>query len=118
MPRHIRTGDTVIVTAGDARGQTGVVRQILIKKNRVVVEGVNLHKKHVKPTQQNPQGGVIEIETSIHLSNVSPLVEGKPTRVRFPAKSDGAKVRVAVRNGKELHTLRKGRSRTRKGGAK
>ncbi len=106
MPRHIRAGDTVIVTAGEHRGRTGVVRRILTKKDRVIVEGVNLRKKHVKPTQRNPQGGVIEVEAPIHISNVSPLVDGKPTRVRFVVKPDGSKVRVAARNGKELHRLR------------
>lgn len=118
MPRHIRKGDTVIVTAGEHRGRTGVVREILARKDRVIVEGVNLRTKHVRPTQQNPQGGVIEVEAPIHISNVSPVVEGKPTRVRFEIKPDGSKVRVAARTGKTLHTLRSAARSGAKGGSK
>lgn len=105
MARHIRKGDTVMVTAGNDRGVTGEVLRVLTKQDRVVVKGVNIRSKHMKPTQANPQGGILEREMSIHISNVSPVVDGKPTRVRFDTKKDGAKVRVAVRTGKELHTL-------------
>ena len=106
MPRHIRTGDTVIVTAGNDKGMTGEVLRMLVKDQRVVVQGVNIRTKHLKPTQTNPQGGIIRREMPIHISNVSPVVDGKPSRVRFETRPDGSKVRVAVRNGKELHTLR------------
>ena len=106
MARHIRTGDAVIVTAGEAKGQTGVVKEVLTKKDRVIIEGVNLRVTHQKPTQRNPQGQKIEREAPIHMSNVSPVVDGKPTRVRFTTKADGSKVRVAARNGKELGVLR------------
>jgi len=109
MARHIRKGDLVMVTAGNDRGTTGEVLRILSKKDRVVVKGVNVRAKHLKPTQANPQGGIVRREMPIHLSNVSPVVDGKPTRVRFLLKKDGAKVRVAARGGKELHTLHKGR---------
>jgi len=70
-----------------------------------VVQGINVRTKHLKPTQLNPQGGIITKEMPIHISNVSPVVDGKPTRVRFMAKEDGSKVRVAARNGKELGTV-------------
>jgi large subunit ribosomal protein L24 len=106
MARHIRKGDAVIVTAGEAKGQTGVVKEVLTKKDRVIIEGVNLRVTHQKATQRNPQGQKIEREAPIHLSNVSPVVEGKPTRVRFETKADGSKVRVAARNGKELGVVR------------
>jgi large subunit ribosomal protein L24 len=106
MPRHIRAGDTVVVTAGNDKGAIGEVLRVLTDNNRVVVQGVNVRVKHLRPTQQNPQGGRIQREMPIHISNVSPAVDGKPTRVRFETKKDGSKVRVAVRGGKELHTLR------------
>jgi large subunit ribosomal protein L24 len=105
MPRHIRKGDTVMVTSGNFRGTTGQVLRILTKHDRVVVQGVNVRAKHIKPTQTNPQGGVVRREMPIHISNVSPIVDGKPTRVRFQTKKDGAKVRIASRNDSELHTL-------------
>jgi large subunit ribosomal protein L24 len=66
----IRTGDTVIVIAGNDRGQTGTVQEVMREKNRVVVEGVNLRYRHRKPTQQNPQGERVRIESSINASNV------------------------------------------------
>lgn len=110
MPRHVRKGDAVIVTAGNARGSVGTVLRVIEgdtpNDTRVVVQGVNLRTKHLKPTQQRPQGAVVQREAAIHISNVSPVVEGKPSRVRFRVNPDGSKVRVAVRGGKELHTLR------------
>ena len=109
MPRHVRKGDTVIVTAGNDKGVTGEVLRVIPDKNTVVVQGVNVRHKTLKPSQQNPQGGIIKREMPIHISNVSPVVDGKPSRVRFETKKDGSKVRVAVRNGKELHTLHKGK---------
>jgi large subunit ribosomal protein L24 len=106
MARHIRKGDNVIVTSGQHKGKTGKVKQILTKDDRVVIEGLNLRTKHVRPSRTNPQGAVVSIEGSIHISNVSPVVDGKPTRVRFVTKADGSKVRVAARNGAELCVVR------------
>lgn len=106
MARHVKKGDQVIVTAGEYRDKVGEVLHVLTKSNRVVVKGVNIRSRHVKPSQTNPQGGIIRKEMPIHLSNVSPVVDGKPTRVRFVTRPDGSKVRVAVRNGVELHALR------------
>lgn len=105
MARHIRKGDMVIVTAGNDRGATGEVLRVIPKEDRVVVQGVNIRVKHLKPTQANPKGGIVRREMPIHSSNVSPVVDGKPTRVRFEVQPDGTKNRVAVRNGKVLHTL-------------
>ena len=111
MPRHIRKGDTVIVTAGNDKGATGEVLRVLTKRDRVVVQGVNMRSKHLKPTEANPQGGILRREMPLHISNVSPVVDGKPSRVRFETAKNGAKKRIAVRNGKELHTLHGPRGR-------
>ncbi len=109
MPRHIKKGDQVMVTSGDARGRTGSVLRVMPDRDMVLIEGVNVRKRHVRPSQQNPQGGVVEKEMPIRLSNVSPVVGGKPTRVRFETKKDGSKVRVAARNGEQLGSpLKKG----------
>jgi len=102
MPRHVRKGDTVIVTSGRDRGKTGEILHVYPKDDRVLVQGVNMVTKNIRPTQANPQGGVIHREAALHISNVSPVVDGKPSRVRFERKPDGSKVRVAVRGGSEL----------------
>ncbi|MEC7130220.1 MAG: 50S ribosomal protein L24 [Planctomycetota bacterium] len=106
MARHVKKGDQVIITAGNDRGRTGEILSVDAEGDRVVVSGINVRKRHLKPTQTRPQGGVIEQEMPIHISNVSPVVDGKPTRVRFETRPDGSKVRVAVRGGKDLHVLR------------
>ena len=101
---HVRKGDTVIVVAGKERGKKGKVLRVIPEKGRVVVERLNLIKKHQKPTQKLRQGGIIEREGAIHLSNVM-LVDpasDKPTRVGMKALSDGKKVRVARRSGEML----------------
>ncbi|MEM9064151.1 MAG: 50S ribosomal protein L24 [Planctomycetota bacterium] len=102
MPRHVKKGDIVIVTSGSHKGKTGEVARVVPDREQVFIKGVNLRTKHVKPTQLNPQGGVTTKEAPLHWSKVSPVVDGKPTRVRFETKDDGTKVRVAVRGGKEL----------------
>jgi large subunit ribosomal protein L24 len=101
---HVRKGDTVIVVAGKERGKKGKVLRVIPEKGRVVVERINMIKKHQKPTQKLRQGGIIEREGAIHLSNVM-LVDpasNKPTRVGMKALSDGKKVRVARRSGEML----------------
>jgi len=105
MPRHIRKGDTVIVTSGASKGVVGEVLRLVDEGERVVVKGANIRTKHIKPTQARPQGTILKEEGPIHASNVSPVVDGKATRVRFVTKPDGSKVRVASRGGKELHVL-------------
>jgi large subunit ribosomal protein L24 len=110
MPKHVRKGDQVIVTQGADKGKVGEVLRVIPKEDRVLVRGVALRTKHLKPSQRNPQGGVFTKETAIHISNVSPVVDGKPTRVRFDVKKDGSKVRVAARGGKELGVVRGPRS--------
>jgi large subunit ribosomal protein L24 len=85
-----------MVTAGNDKGAVGEILRVFIKKDRVVVKGVNVRSKNIKPSQTNPKGGVIKQEMPIHMSNVSPVVEGKPARLRFETQKDGAKVRIGV----------------------
>ena len=106
MPKHVRTGDQVIVTQGSDKGKTGEVIRVYPKEDRVIVRGIAMRTKHLKPTQKSPQGGIYTKESAIHISNISPVVDGKPTRVRFEIKDDGSKVRVATRGGKELGVVR------------
>ena len=101
---HVRKGDTVMVVAGKERGKRGKVLRVIPEKSRVVVERINMIKKHQRPTQKVRQGGIIEREGSIHLSNVMLVDPGsdRPTRVGMKALSDGKKVRVARRSGEML----------------
>jgi large subunit ribosomal protein L24 len=96
---RIRKGDTVVVIAGKEKGKRGKVLRVLNKKNRVVIERVAMVKKHLKPTQQNPQGGIVEKEGSVHISNVMPLDPGndKPTRVKI--KKEGEVRRRVAKSG-------------------
>lgn len=101
----IKKGDNVIVTTGNKniKGKTGEVKQIIKDKNRAIVEGVNLVKKHIKPSATNPQGGIIEVEAPIHISNLA-LVDpktGKATRVGYKMDGD-KKVRFAKKSGEIL----------------
>lgn len=91
-----------MVTAGTDKGRQGKVLRVIPEEDRVVVEGINVRTKHVRPSQSNQQGGVVHREMPIHCSNVNPVVDGKPTRVRFQTKDDGSKVRVAARNGEQI----------------
>lgn len=100
---RVKKGDTVVVIAGKDKGKKGTVTKVFTKTNKVLVEGANVITKHQKPTAVNPQGGIINKEAPIHISNVMPVDSetGKGTRVRFEVK-DGKKVRVSVKSGKEL----------------
>jgi large subunit ribosomal protein L24 len=108
MARHIKKGDTVVVIAGADKGKQGKVLKILPDKDRVLVEGINRVWKHVKPSQRYPQGGRIQKDAAIHISNVQPLdlSTGKGTRVRFEVR-DGHKHRIAVKSGTDLGRLGK-----------
>jgi large subunit ribosomal protein L24 len=108
MPAHVKKGDEVMVTAGKYRGKKGEVVRVIPSAERVVVRGPEIDGivKTMKPTQASPQGGQVQIDRSFHISNVSPLADGRPTRVRFEVKADGSKSRVAVRTGKVLSQLR------------
>ncbi|WP_428910399.1 50S ribosomal protein L24 [Niallia sp. Krafla_26] len=100
---HVKTGDKVMVISGKDKGKTGVILASFPKKNRVLVEGVNIVKKHSKPSQVNPQGGIINQEAPIHVSNVMPIdpKSGEPTRVGVKVV-DGKKVRYAKKSGEVL----------------
>ena len=102
MPSHVRKGDVVFVRSGADKGKTGEVLSVDPSSSTCVVKGINLRTKHMKPTQLRPKGAVVKIELPIHISKVSPMADGKPTRVRFTTKADGSKVRVAAKGGKEL----------------
>ena len=101
---HIKKGDTVYVLAGDDKGQTGRVLSIDQKAGRAVVEGVNKVKKSAKPSAQNPQGGFVEKEAPIHMSNlnvVDPKTK-KPTRLGYKRDENGKKVRISKKSGEEI----------------
>ena len=104
MASRVRKGDQVVVIAGKDKGSRGAVIRVLGEVDRVLVEGVNKMKRHTKPTPKNPQGGIVEREQPIHLSNVMPLdtKEDKPTRVKMGTDKDGKKVRISVRSGTVL----------------
>ena len=101
MARHVRKGDTVMVRSGDLKGQSGVLMRVDTKKQRVFIKGLNLVTRHMRPTKVNPNGGIVQREAGIHISKVSPLVDGKAVRVRFVKRKDGAKVRVAALKGRK-----------------
>tara|TARA_B110000014_G_C19837697_1_gene434318 strand:+ start:230 stop:538 length:309 start_codon:yes stop_codon:yes gene_type:complete len=94
----IKKNDDVQVVSGNYRGETGRVIKVLHSKNRVIVEGVNKAKKHIRPTQDNPQGGIVEKELSIHISNLMLIHKGKPVKVGFEILKDGKKVRINKKN--------------------
>jgi large subunit ribosomal protein L24 len=100
---HVKKGDKVKVISGKDKGKEGVVLQAYPKKERVLVEGVNIVKKHSKPSQVNPQGGINSQEAAIHVSNVMPVdpKSGEPTRVGYK-EVDGKKVRIAKKSGEAL----------------
>ena len=108
MSAHIKKGDMVEVIAGDNKGSTGKVMKVIPEKQRVVVEGLNLAYKHVRPSQRNPQGGRIRIEQPIHISNVLPVnpKSSRGSRVRFEVAKDGSKKKVAI-DGSEIGVVRK-----------
>ena len=101
---HIKKGDTVCVIAGDSKGQQGKVLKVEVSKQRAIVEGVNLVKKATKPNAKNPQGGIVEQEAPIHISNLQLLdpQSGKPTRVGRRANAEGKLVRFAKKSGEEI----------------
>ncbi|MCI5634768.1 MAG: 50S ribosomal protein L24 [Alphaproteobacteria bacterium] len=93
----IKKNDTVIVLSGDDKGKIGVVKQAMPKENKVIVEGVNLVKRHTKPSQTNP-GGIVTKEAAINVSNVAIAKDGKATKVGYKVV-DGKKVRFARKSG-------------------
>ena len=102
--QKIRKGDKVVVIAGKSKGAEGQVLRVLPAKSRVLVAGVNVVTKHVKPTRQNQRGGIEKREAPIHISNVmiADPQTGEPTRVRIQTLEGGRKVRVAVKSGEQI----------------
>ena len=101
---HIKKGDTVVVITGNYKGQKGRVLEVIRKNDRAIVEGVNLVKKHTKPNAQNPQGGIVEQESSIHISNLM-LVDpksGERTRIGRREDDKGKLIRYSKKSGEEI----------------
>jgi len=101
---HIKKGDTVVVITGNYRGQKGRVLEVIRKNDRAIVEGVNLVKKHTKPNADNPQGGIIEQEAPIHISNLM-LVDpksGERTRIGRRENDKGKLIRYSKKSGEEI----------------
>ncbi|MCL6638767.1 MAG: 50S ribosomal protein L24 [Firmicutes bacterium] len=101
---HVRKGDTVLVIAGKSIGKKGKVIEVLPEKSRVVVEGVNIIKRHTKPTQKLPQGGIMEREAPIHSSNVMLYCNkcNRPTRIGKKFLENGDKIRICKKCGEAL----------------
>lgn len=98
---HVKVGDTVKVIAGTSKGSEGKILSIDRKKDRVIVEGVNMVKKHVKPSASNPQGGIVEKPGTIHISNVMLVVDGTPSRTGRKVE-DGKLVRYSKKSGEVI----------------
>ena len=101
---HIKKGDMVYVNSGDDKGKTGRVLEVLVEKQRAIVEGVKIISKHTKPNAKNPNGGIEKKEASIHISNLN-LVDpksGKPTRIGRKEDNKGKLVRYAKKSGEVI----------------
>ena len=109
MAVHVKKGDMVVVLAGDDKGKTGQVLKVDALAHKVLVQGVNLVYKHMRPSRQHPRGGRIQKEMPIHISNVLPVdpKTNQATRVGFKINEDGSKERIARKSGTSLGTLRK-----------
>ncbi len=101
---HIVKGDRVKVIRGNFREVEGTVMEVDRDRGRVVVEGVNMRKRHQRPSQANPEGGIVTFEAPIHISNVMLIdpVTGEPSRVRIVEEKDGVKERIAVKSGNPI----------------
>jgi len=101
---HIKKGDMVYVNAGDDKGKTGRVLEVLVKKNKAIVEGINMVSKSTKPSAKYPQGGIVKMEAPVHISNINPLdpKSGKPTRIGRRLNDSGKLVRYSKRSGEEI----------------
>ena len=99
---HIKKGDTVYVNAGEDKGKSGRVLEVLVKEQRAIVEGINLVSKHTKPNAKAPQGGIVKKEAAIHISNLNPTEKGKPVRVGRKLNADGKLVKKKKKSGEEI----------------
>lgn len=99
---HIKKGDTVFVNAGVDKGKTGRVLEVIVDKQRAIVEGINMVSKHTKPSAKSPQGGIIKQEAPIHISNLNPVENGQPVRVGRKENAEGKLVRISKKTGEEI----------------
>ncbi len=101
---HIKKCDTVYVNAGEDKGKTGRVLEVLIDKSRAIVEGVNMVSKSTKPNAKNPQGGIVKQESALHISNLNVVdpKSGKPTRIGRRENAEGKLVRYSKKSGEEI----------------
>jgi len=108
MALHIKKGDMVEIIGGDHKGAVGKVLRVIPRKNKVIVQGHNIAKKHVRPSRKNPQGGRVNVEQPIHISNVLAVnpKSSKGSRVQYQLDKDGAKKRVAI-DGTEIGVVKK-----------
>jgi large subunit ribosomal protein L24 len=106
MLARLRKGDEVVVMSGKDKGKKGKIARIFAEEGKVIIEGINLVKRHLRPTARNPQGGILEKEAPIYASKVMPVdpKTGKGTRVRTGKDDKGKKVRIAVKSGEQLPT--------------
>tara|TARA_X000001036_G_C20554680_1_gene755844 strand:+ start:692 stop:997 length:306 start_codon:yes stop_codon:yes gene_type:complete len=100
---NIIKGMNVKVISGNHKGSEGKVLYVLPKKERIIIEGINLIKKHIRPTQENPKGGVVEKEGTIHISNVMVVNDGKTTRLNYKILEDGTKIRISNKTGNQIN---------------
>jgi len=108
MARHIKKGDLVEIITGDNKGATGKVLRVISDRNKIIVQGQNIAKKHVRPSRRNPQGGRIRVEQPMHISNVLPVnpKSSRGSRVHYKISEDGSKRRMAV-DGTEIGVVKK-----------
>jgi large subunit ribosomal protein L24 len=104
MKLHIKKGDTVYVNAGDDKGQTGRVLKVMPEDRKAIVEGLNMVSKHTKPNSKNPQGGIVQQEAAIHISNLQVVdpTSGKATRIGRKVDAKGKLVRISKKSGEEI----------------
>ena len=98
----LKKGDRVVVLSGKDRGREGVISRVFPKEGKIIVDGINVAKKHQKSTRATMQAGIIDREMPLDASNVSILSEGRPSRVGYRIEADGSKVRIAKRTGEVL----------------
>ena len=99
---RIRKGDVVKIISGSYKDKQGRVLKVINSRNRLIVEGINMLKKHMRPDQENPQGSIVEKEGSIHVSNVQLIDGGKSTKIGYKISNDGKKNRFSKKTGKNI----------------
>ena len=99
----IKKGDSVQIISGNDAGKTGRVIKVFPSQEKVIVEGLNIVKKHARPTQENPQGGIMEKEAAIHVSNVMLVLGNQPTKIGFRILDDGRKVKFSKKSGEVIN---------------